>query len=335
MPLLTLVVPAYNAAGHLGRCVRTLTGASDVEIIIVDDGSTDATAEVAAEFAAAHPQITVIRQQNAGHGGAVNAGVDAATGVYLKVVDSDDWLNPAALDTLVATLRELTRVAEGPDVVVTNFVYERVGRHRKTAVRYRRALPRGRVIGWEHTRRFGPRQYFMMHSLAYRTDLLRTSGLRLPERTFYVDNLFVMVPLNQARRLYYLDVDLYRYFIGREDQSVNEAVMIRRMDQYLRVNRLLVAEVPDKNHVPPALYRYLVHHVATVCAVTSVMLLRAGTEEALQLRADFWREVRRNPQLHRRLRRHPVASVSSLPGRWGGRFSIVAYRVARRLIGFN
>lgn len=335
MPLLTLVVPAYNAAAHLGRCVGTLTGAADVEIVIVDDGSTDATAEVAAEFAAAYPQVTVIRQRNAGHGGAVNAGVDAATGTYLKVVDSDDWLNPAALDTLVATLRDLTHSCPGPDVVVTNFVYERAGRYRKTAVRYRRALPRGRVITWEQTRRFGPRQYFMMHSLAYRTDLLRASGLRLPERTFYVDNLFVMVPLNHARRLYYLDVDLYRYFIGSAEQSVNEAVMIRRMDQYLRVNRLLVAQVPAQDQVPAALYRYLVHHVATVCAVTSVMLLRAGTEEAMQLRVDFWREVRRNPQLHRRLRRHPVAAVSSLPGRMGGRFSIFAYRVARRLIGFN
>ena len=63
----------------------------------------------------------------------------------------------------------------------------------------------------------------------------------MPKHTFYVDNLFVYVPLPYVKNMYYLDVDFYRYYIGREDQSVNESVMIKRIDQQIKVNKLMVA----------------------------------------------------------------------------------------------
>ncbi len=72
-----------------------------------------------------------------------------------------------------------------------------------------------------------------MHSVIYRTELLRNCGLKLPKHTFYVDNIYVYYPLPHVTSLYYLDVDFYRYFIGREDQSVNEKNMIKRIDQQL------------------------------------------------------------------------------------------------------
>ena len=79
-----------------------------------------------------------------------------------------------------------------------------------------------------------------MHSVIYRTQLLRDCGLELPKHTFYVDNLFVYVPLPYVKNMYYLDVDFYRYYIGREDQSVNESVMIKRIDQQIKVNKIMV-----------------------------------------------------------------------------------------------
>ena len=69
--------------------------------------------------------------------------------------------------------------------------------------------------------------------MIYRTELLHECGLELPKHTFYVDNLFAFEPLPYVQNMYYLDVNFYRYFIGRDDQSVNEKVMIKRIDQQM------------------------------------------------------------------------------------------------------
>ena len=66
-----------------------------------------------------------------------------------------------------------------------------------------------------------------MHSVIYRTQLLRDCKLDLPRHTFYVDNLYVYVPMRWVKTLYYLDVDLYHYYIGRNDQSVNESLFFK------------------------------------------------------------------------------------------------------------
>lgn len=337
MPLLSVIVPAYNAASYLERCIDSLLGGESLQVIIVDDGSTDDTGRLADVYAARHPdRVRVIHKANGGHGSAINAGIEAATGIYCKVVDSDDWVDPAALRAVIEALTELTAAGTPPDALISNFVYEKVGRRTKTTVRYNGLMPQGRVFGWDEVGRFRKRQYLMMHSLLYRTDVLRASGLRLPEHTYYVDNLFVTVPLPHVESLFYLDVDLYRYFIGRPDQSVNEAVMIRRIDQQLRVNRLLVQQLPAAGTVPDGLYRYLLHHLEIVCAVTSVMLLRTGGSDALAHRTQLWREIRaHSPWVHARLRRSLLSQSTNLPGFAGRRVSVLVYHVARRVVGFN
>jgi glycosyltransferase involved in cell wall biosynthesis len=339
--LLTVVVPAYNSAAYLHRCLDSLaTAGSDVEVLIIDDGSTDETRQIAQAYASRLPGLMrVIGQANGGHGAAINTGIREASGRYLKVVDSDDWLEPGAYAEVVRTLRELVAGGTAVDAVVCNFVYEKVGKRNAKAVRYRGVMPAGRVFTWEDVGEFATRQYILMHALIYRTDLLRACGLRLPEHTFYVDNLFAYVPLTSTRSLYYLDVDLYRYYIGRSDQSVNEAVMLTRMDQYLRVNWSMLSALATAwtdDGVPPALKRYLMHYAEIVCATSSFLLVREGTPEACARRDAFWAELRReNPWLHRHLRRSPLARLSNLPGRPGRGLTRLAYRTAQRVVGFN
>ena len=245
MKTLTVVVPCYNSADYLPRCVDSLLpGGDDVEILLVDDGSSDATGTMADEYARRFPGLVrTIHQSNGGHGAAINTGIRAANGRYVKIVDSDDWLDARAYHRVLETLRAMVTDGMPVDALVSNYVYEKVGKRRKTAVHYRGVLPAGEAFGWEDVGQFGAKQYILMHSLIYRTALLRECGLQLPEHTFYVDMLYSSVPLPHVRRLYYLDVDLYRYFIGRPDQSVNEAVMLRRADQYLRINRAMVTHL--------------------------------------------------------------------------------------------
>ncbi|HSO70824.1 MAG TPA: glycosyltransferase family 2 protein [Arachnia sp.] len=336
MTTLSLVVPSYNSAAYLHRCLDSmLPFDDDVEVIVVNDGSTDDTSAIAHGYAGAHPgRVSVVDKPNGGHGSAVNAGLDAATGRYFKVVDSDDWLDRGALASLLAVLR--AQGDEPVDLVVSNFVYEKEGRSRRHAMRYRNVLPQGREFSWREVGRFRPNQGLLMHALTYRTAVLRSSGMRLPEHTFYVDNLFAFVPLPFVRRLQYLDVDLYRYHIGRADQSVNESVMLRRLDQQLRVNRLMIEALPDAESTNPALHRYLVHYLGLICAVSSIMLIRAGQPEHLRQKRDLWRDLRgAHASAHRRLRRSGVGALVNLPGKAGRTVSVWAYLAAQRAVGFN
>jgi hypothetical protein len=311
-----------------------------VEVIIVDDGSTDGTAAIADEYAAAEPGVyRALHQPNAGHGGAINAGLAAATGRYFKVLDADDWFDVGSLVRMLSTLDEVER-SGGVDAVFTDYVHERLGKSARRT-RLGSAFPADRPFAWDEVDRLGRRQVLMMHAVTYRTELLREIGLRLPEHTFYVDNLFVVAPLAHVRRMYYLPVELYRYFIGRADQSVNAGVMLRRVDQQLLVNRLVLAALPSQADVagavvPTQLYATLLQYVEAVCAVTSATLARGGTAQHRAMRDQFWAEIRgENPWLYTRLRRTFVGTSANLPGEAGRRVTTLAYHVARRVVGFS
>lgn len=341
VPLLSIVVPAYNAESYLGRALDELGDVAGVEIVIVDDGSTDRTGILADTWSARYPdRMRVVHQANRGHGGAINAGLAHATGTFVKVLDADDWLDIPALRALVRVLAASEAADEGLDAVFTDFVHERVGKSARLA-RFDSVFPEGRVFAWADTDRFARRQVLMMHAIVYRAELLRRVALQLPEHTFYVDNLFVVQPLAHVRRMRYVAVPLYRYYIGRAGQSVAPEVMLARVDQQVRVNRLALAALPDHRavvggDVPAELHRALVHHLEGVCAVTSATLARGGTPAHLAERARFWRDVRESsPWLYTRMRRSLIGATSNLPGQAGRRATSLVYHVARRVVGFS
>ena len=243
MKLLSVAIPCYNSAAYMRNCIESLLpGGDEVEILIVDDGSTkDNTAEIADEYERNYPGICrAIHQENGGHGEAVNAGLRNATGVYYKVVDSDDWVNEEAYMEVLDTLRKFVHDNVTLDMLITNFVYEKQGAKHKKVMNYNMALPKRQLIDWNGARGFRLGQYILMHSVIYRVEMLRNCGLELPKHTFYVDNIFVYQPLPHVKSMYYLDVNFYRYFIGRDDQSVNEKVMISRIDQQILVTKLML-----------------------------------------------------------------------------------------------
>ena len=118
--LITFAVPCYNSAAYMDHCVETLLAAGeDAEIILVDDGSTkDDTPAKCDQWAEKHPDIIrAIHQENGGHGEGVNQGIRNARGLYYKVVDSDDWLDTAALAKVMAKLREFAAMPDRKSVV--------------------------------------------------------------------------------------------------------------------------------------------------------------------------------------------------------------------------
>ena len=339
MKLLSVAIPCYNSEPYMEHCIQTLlTGGEEVEIIIVDDGSTrDRTPEIADEYARKYPTICkAVHQENGGHGEAVNTGLKNATGIFFKVVDSDDWVNEEAYAKVLETLRRFVYGGETLDMLVSNFVYEKEGAKRKKVMSYHTAFPKDKVFGWSDVKFFMKGQYILMHSVIYRTALLLQCGLQLPKHTFYVDNIFVYQPLPHVKHMYYLDVNFYRYYIGREDQSVNEKVMIGRIDQQLLVTKLMLGYYDVTKIANRKLRHYMVQYLEIMMTISSVLAIKSGTDENLEKKKELWKYLKKKDlRSFIKIRYGILGQTMNIPGKSGRKISSLAYTVARRLIGFN
>ena len=336
MKLLTFAIPCYNSEDYMENCIKSLLpGGDDVEILVVNDGSKDCTPEIADAYEKRYPGIVrAIHQENGGHGEAVNAGIRNATGLYFKVVDSDDWVDLDAYMKILEKLRELSGGETTLDMFIANYVYEKVGAKHKKVMRYT-TLPKEQLIGWDDCK-FHKGQYILMHSVIYRTKLLRECGLELPKHTFYVDNIYVYKPLPSVRTMYYMDVDFYRYYIGRDDQSVNEKVMISRIDQQIRVNKIMLESFDIWKIQNKKLRRYMISYLEIVTVISTVMLIRSGTEENLEKKRELWKYIKAtDARLFRRLRSGIMGNTMNLPGKSGRRISVAAYKLSQKVVGFN
>ena len=337
MKLLTFTIPCYNSEAYMEKCIESiLPGGEDVEIIIVNDGSKDRTAEIADAYAAKYPTIVrAIHQENGGHGEAVNTGIRNATGLYFKVVDSDDWINQDAYMQILDKLREFAGSEINLDMLLSNYVYEKEGAKHKKVMR-QTGFPQDQVFTWSDISHFYKGHYILMHSVIYRTKLLHECGLVLPKHTFYVDNIYVYNPLPKVRTMYYLSVDFYRYFIGREDQSVNEQVMIRRIDQQIKVNKLMIDQFDLWKISNRKCRRYMLNYLEIITVVSTVMWLRSGTEENLEKKRELWRYIKeKDIRLYKKLRRGIMGNTMNLPGKGGRKISLAAYKISQKVVGFN
>ena len=341
MKLLSIAIPSYNSEAYMRKCIDSLlVGGEDVEVLIIDDGSTDRTGDIADEYANKYPEIVkAIHQENGGHGAAVNTGLEHATGLYYKVVDSDDWVKESAYLKILQTLRELTGGNTVLDMLISNFVYEKEGEKKNKVMKYHHALPKDRIFTWDEVKHFHKGQYILMHSVIFRTKLLRECGLKLPEHTFYVDNLFVFEPLPYVKTMYYLDVNFYRYYIGRDGQSVNEEVMISRIDQQIQVNRIMLDYLVQKKievSKKRKMRVYMVNYLEIITVISSVLLIRSGTDENLEKKKELWNYIRQKDIfLYIRLRYGIMGNSMNLPGKGGRKISVEGYKICQRFFKFN
>ena len=338
MKLLTFAIPCYNSQEYMGKCIESLLpGGDEVEILIIDDGSTDLTADIADKYEEKYPGIVrAIHQENGGHGEAVNTGIRNASGLYFKVVDSDDWVDKDAYRQVLDKLRELTGGDTVLDMMLCNFVYDKDGAKRKKVMHYESSVPVEELVSWEDTKHFRKGRYILMHSVIYRTRLLRKCGIELPKHTFYVDNIYVFEPLPYVKTIYYLPVNFYRYYIGREDQSVNESVMISRIDQQITVTKLMIDYFRDTKVEYGKLRRYMRNYLEIMMVISSIFLIKAGDPESLSKKKQLWEYLRSKDTLTYFVIRHSMLGQSmNLHGKGGRKIAIGGYKIAQMLVGFN
>ena len=236
--VLTIIVPSYNVEQYLEKCVNSMVDAGcneEIEIILVNDGSTDSTHELAEAYARLYRgTVRVINKQNGGHGSAINAGILAATGTYLRILDGDDWVDSAAFAELVNRLKTATE-----DVIVTRY-------NTVQDVTWK-VMPEDRFdiyhfVDIDKPYTFGEiadMPYIRIHQLNYRTDLMQKNDITIDEKCFYVDVEFALYPMPFVRTLRFLDLPVYQYRVGRPKQSMN----INRMQQYVSDHRLVMTRI--------------------------------------------------------------------------------------------
>ncbi|MCX4342679.1 MAG: glycosyltransferase family A protein [Kineothrix sp.] len=340
MKYITFTVPCYNSAPYMRRCIDSLLPFRDyVEIIIINDGSTDATPEIADEYALRFPEtVKVIHKANGGHGSGVNAGLAHASCKYFKVVDSDDWLDRRSLQKILLRMMHWEKQGKQADMIVCNYVYDHLYENKKKSMSYKNVFKEGKMLTWNDIGIFSPSQYLVMHSLIFRTEILKKSGVTLPEHTFYVDNIFAYRPLPYVESIYYLNTDLYHYFIGREDQSVNEEILKQRIDQQIFVTKIVAGcvDLEEVKEKYPKLARYMTRNVSIMMAISSIHLLLIGSEDAQKKRTDLWNYMKiHNKNLYQRLRYTTLSSFTNLPGKTGRFVTVTGYRAAKKIYQFN
>ena len=336
MKLLTVTVPCYNSQDYMEKCLTSLlAGGERMEVLIIDDGSTDKTGEIADAWEARYPAIfKAIHQENGGHGEGINQGLRHATGLYFKVVDSDDWLS-SDLTRFLDSLEDCEKQG-GVDLAVTNYIYDHADGKKNRTIRFANALPAGRIFGWEEIKTFRADEVMMIHSCTFRTALLKARGLELPKHTFYEDNLFVYGHLPQVKRLFYLDADLYHYFIGREGQSVQKEMMIKSYPQQIRAT-LLVFQSCHLDDIRERRQRnYMRHEMFILFGITLTGARLSETEQAEKALDDMWETCRAfDKKWADYFRKRTLLRFLCIKGKFGVKLVKLMYAIAHIILRFN
>lgn len=331
MKYISFAIPSYNSEAYLYKCVDSLlVGGEDIEIIIVNDGSKDRTQEIAEDYQRRYPTIVkVINKENGGHGSGINKGVENATGIFFKVMDSDDWADKDALLALIDIIKKHVNEGIYLDAYFTNFVYEHINDNTQKVSEYKRFLPQNKIFTWEETKPLKSWHMLLMHAVCYRLDKVKEAGVCLPEHTFYEDNLFAYQPLAILDKMYYLPVDLYRYLIGRADQSVTVENIVKRYDQQIRVMKLIlgVNSYEDMMKMPKKVRKQLLHVVTCVMSNTIFFTTGLDSKERREAYKELVKYVKETDlKMYKYLRHRTYLTILfSLPYKLRGKIATWSY----------
>jgi len=260
MKQLTIAVPSYNMEKLLTQCLDSMAdGAFDdaLEVLVVDDGSADRTAEIAREYAKKWPEIfTVISKENGGHGSAVNTALDRATGRYFRIVDADDWVNKENLKRLLEVMK-----SADADIILDEKTEVDIQTGAQQYFPFPENMPSGKEVGFEAIEAPEFRYHLALHTMSVKTGLLREHGIRLLERTFYVDSQFVLESTAYAKSALVLRMGMYYYRVGNVNQSVHYLSYVKRYQEHDRVVSACM-EFLKKADFSAERRAYVVHSVA-------------------------------------------------------------------------
>lgn len=317
MKLISFVVPSYNSENYLNKCIDSLLVCKEyVEIIIVNDGSKDNTINIANSYKEQYPEtVIVIDKENGGHGSGLNAGLEVATGIYYKCVDSDDWVDPDAYRTLIDKMLEHQALEQLPDMYFVNQVFERLDLCKSYEEKLDNRITPNKFITWKDVKLKGVADYLLMHEMIIKREIIIKSNTILPHHTFYVDNIYAYKPLYYVKNMYYLNVPFYRYYVGRPNQSVTLANMSKNYYMQIRVMKELSyaytldeLKALDKHH-----YKYMMHDLIVKSYLTFFYVYIKHDKQKIKEYKEYFKEFKaKNRKLYKKLRYRTYFIVYSL-----------------------
>lgn len=256
MKILTVIVPVYNTEKYIKRCLDSLDNKEindELEVLVVSDGSKDNAINIAKEYSKRLPDtFKIIEKENGGHGSTINKGLELATGKYFRVLDSDDWVDNVNFVEFVKRLED-----QDADLVVTDYSKEFIYEGKSEKIVYKNLEPNKKYIFDKFDLNILNGEYFVMATSTYKTEVLRKSNLKLMEKTFYVDMQYNVVPIPYVNSFVYFDLDIYRYFIGRLDQSVNTASFVKNHLNHDKVVKYLIDYYSDLTDISDTKKEYI------------------------------------------------------------------------------
>ncbi|MCI8455399.1 MAG: glycosyltransferase family 2 protein [Lachnospiraceae bacterium] len=228
--LLSVIVPMYNVERYIEQCLESLSCSDwigDLEVLIINDGSSDCSSRLAEKFESQYPQIfRIIDKENGGHGSAINRGIEEAVGKYFKVVDGDDWVDKKKFAQLLSYLKEIDT-----DLVITGYYWVDEHTGKKTIERRYNffAVDYGRTYQFDTL----PKEFALkMHAVTFRTSILKQMPARMDEHCFYVDVEYILFPLPYIKTVIFYDMFVYQYRVGMRTQSVSAEKMRSQCGQH-------------------------------------------------------------------------------------------------------
>lgn len=238
--LLSIIIPTYNMEELLPQCLNSLcTDSKSLEVIIVNDGSTDGSLNAAKAFTSTWPDtFKLIDKPNGNYGSTINAALPMASGKWVKILDADDCFNTQALDSTLKALESLDA-----DLILTH--YSVIGAKGKTELaKYnlygKEPYEYGREYALDQVLKDGFIRFFTMHGIMWKTELLRSHCYMQTEGISYTDLEWAFKPVMWAESIAFLDIDLYQYNTAREGQTMDPKVLLKSKGQIERVTRGLL-----------------------------------------------------------------------------------------------
>lgn len=258
--LLSICIPSYNVQAYLDRCLLSLIEsgvAEKLEILVVNDGSTDATRDIALAYQEHYPGIVkLVDKENGGHGSTINTAIGLASGIYFRVLDGDDWLNPSDLRKLIHKLEKLKKPV---DLISSDYVQIDINSGHLNPIRKKSGdIEYGKVYDFDSISLI--KEYFSMGSITYRTEVLRESGLKIQEHVFYADVEYQMMVLPWIKTVMFLPGELYHYAVGNSEQSISRSSFVNRYDHHDKVmKRTIEFYYGHQSDMPPNVRAYYEH----------------------------------------------------------------------------
>jgi len=294
--ILTIAVPAYNAEWCIKKCLSSFINESvldKLDVIIVDDGSTDKTGFIAKQFVDKYPDVfRIIHKENGGHGSGINVAIDSATGKYFKVIDADDWVLTDNLCIFIETLSQADA-----DVVLTH--YHTID---MTTQKQRSFKTQGLILDQVYTLdeyvSAGKEALYCatFHGITYKTDVYRRSGARLTENIFYEDQEYATLPFLSVQTVLPLNLFLYEYLIGNTEQSVSDQNQVKRIGHIEKIIWSIEECYHNHSSMSDSAKRYFKSKLADVILSYYVVALvknnnkKVGREDVRRLRKELFKQ---------------------------------------------